>query len=76
LFTGGGVDYNSGPYIIRFPIGITIIPVDVIITSDDINEGVESFEVAIDSGSLHTWVTLGNFSEANVTITDENCKFH
>ena len=45
------------------------------LTSDDVYEDRESFRVAINSMSLHTWVTPGNFSEATVTITDESCKF-
>lgn len=45
------------------------------ITSDNTYEDRESFRVAVDSMSLHTWVSRGSFAEATITITDESCKF-
>ena len=47
--TGGGIDYNSGPYTLIFPIESTNVSFDIIISNDTILEGDEKFNVSIDS---------------------------
>ena len=76
IFIGGGVDYNSGPYTVTFPIGITSVPFNITITNDIFYENMESFQVAIDPFLLPTWITVGYFGETNVTIMDEICKYN
>ena len=68
--TGRGVDYNSGPYIVAFPAGVTTKIFEVLINDDDIIEGNEDFMLTINSSSLPRNVTVGNPGEATVTIRD------
>jgi len=70
--TGGGVDYDSGPYIVTFPGGVTSISFDVKINDDKILETSEVFSLAINPDSLPTSVTRGNTGFATVTIVDDD----
>ena len=54
--TGGGIDYNSGPYIVTFPVGQTTTSFNVPINDDDILENVEYFGLSIIPESLPTSV--------------------
>jgi len=77
LYTGGDVDYNSGPYTVTFPVGETSVPFDVPITDDITFEGNETFMLTINSSSLPSYVTVGDPDEATVTIVDDDRKqFH
>jgi len=77
LYTGGGVDYNSGPYTVTFPAGMTRVPFDVPIIDDNTFEGNETFMLTIDSSSLPSYITAGDPDEATVTIVDDDRKqFH
>ena len=75
--TGGGVDYNSGPYSVTFPTGDTIVPFkvpitfDVPINDDNILENTEMFTLTIDP-SLPSRVTVGNPDRSTVTILDND----
>ena len=73
--TGGGVDYNSGPYIVTFTAGQTRAPfnVPIIINDDNICEGNEMFDVTIDPSSTPSFVTVGSPDQATVTIVDDEC---
>jgi len=62
------VDYNSGPYPVTFPAGVTSVTFDVPITDDSILEGSENFMLTIDQSSLPTGVNRGDPGEATVTI--------
>ena len=71
--TGGGVDYNSGPYNVTFPIGSTIVLFDVVINDDGILEGTETFTLVISQFTNNN--TVGTRSEATVHIMNINSKF-
>ena len=68
--TGGGVDYNSGPYDVTFSAGMTRLTFDISIMDDNIYEGNELFMLAIMSSPLPSRVSLGSPSMATVTIVD------
>jgi len=68
------VDYNSGPYLVTFPAGVTNVTFDVPITDDSILESSENFMLAIDQPSLPTGVSPGDPSKATVTIVDNDRK--
>jgi len=73
-FTGGDVDYNSGPYTVTIPVGMTSVTFDVPINDDDIFEGDENFMLIIDLSSLPTGVNSSVPGEATVTIVNDDCK--
>ena len=68
------MDYHSGPYTVTFPAGITSIPFSIPINDDSILEYSENFMLTINE-SLPRDVTVGNASEATVTIIDDDSKF-
>jgi len=70
-FTGGGVDYNSGPYTVTFPAGVTSVPLNVPINNDNICERNENFNLTINSTSLPSDVTVGDTSSTTVAIVDD-----
>jgi len=72
--TDGGVDYDSGPYNVTFPTGVTTVPFNVSINNDNIYEGDENFTVTIDSSSLPDGVTRGDPGSTTVTIVNDDCK--
>jgi len=69
--TGGGVDYDSGPYDVTFPAGVTMMSFDVPINDDNICEEAEDFTLTI---NLSNGLTFGNPSGATVTIVDDEGK--
>jgi len=68
------VDYNSGPYPVIFPAGVTSVTFDIPITDDNILEGSEKFMLTIDQSSLATNVNSGIPNETTVTIVNDDCK--
>ena len=68
------MDYNSGPYPVTFPAGVTSVTFDVPINDDNILEGSENFMLTIDQSSLATNVNSGIPNETTVTIVDDDCK--
>ena len=70
--TGGGVDYDSGPYTATFPAGVTSVPFDVPINDDLILEFNEIFTVTINSSSLPDSVTVSNPDVATVTVINND----
>ena len=68
--TGGGVDYDSGPFDITFPAGETLAVFNVTINDDNIVEDNENFTLSINSSSLPNGVTVGN--QVQVTIVDHD----
>ena len=47
IVTGGGVDYQSGPYNVKFPAGVTNVSFNVLINNDNILEVNEEFNLII-----------------------------
>ena len=72
--TGGGVDYDSGPFDITFPAGETIAVFNVTINDDNIVEGNENFTLSIDPSSLPNGVTIGDPSQTTVILVDDDSK--
>jgi len=70
--TGGGVDYDSGPYTITFPAGVTSVPFDIPINDDNILEDDEDFTVGIIRNTLPDRVTHGSTDQARVIIVDND----
>ena len=74
--TGGGVDYVSGPYTVRFSAGQTTSDsFNIALNADGLQEGNENFNLVIVLTSLPANVTRGTTnSQATVTIVDDECK--
>ena len=73
---GGGVDYDSGPYTVRFSAGQTSVIFNVPITDDNILEADESFSLTIIiRNSLPNRVTYDGDGPAEVTIVDNDRKW-
>ena len=70
---GGGVDYNSGPYTVTFPIGSTIASFDITISDDGILEDDEMFNISITS--ITNGHIVGTPAVATVTIIDNTSKY-
>ena len=71
----GNADYNSGPYNVTFPAGVTSVPFDVIIIDDNMLELIEQFDLTIISSSLPNGFTVDNPSQATVTIIDDDSEY-
>ena len=69
-----GVDYLSGPYNITILAGTTKLAFNITIMDDNILESDEQFQLNIASHFLPNNVTLGDPSQTNVTILDNDCK--
>ena len=70
--TGGGVDYNSGPYNIRITAGKTEVTFNVLIKDDRIMESDEKFQLKIQTVPNH--VTTKGSSKCTITIVDNDRK--
>ena len=68
------MDYDSGPYIVTFPAGVTTTTFNVSINDDNILEYNENFTLTINSCPLPDGVSPGYPKEATVTIVDNDCK--
>jgi len=74
--TGGGIDYDSGPYTVTFYAGQTIVLFNVFIIDDSILEKNEMFILNIDIASLPKRVIVDSPREATViTIVDDDGKY-
>ena len=69
--TGGGVDYDSGPYTVTFTAGDTSASVSVPINDDDILEDDEDFTLTIMSGTLPDGVTRDGAGQTIITLVDD-----
>ena len=68
--TGGGIDYNPGPYDVTFTAGVTRVAFNIQIANDAVHEGNESFALTVRSTSLPSGVNRGSPGMATVTIVD------
>jgi len=71
--TGGGFDYDSGPYSVTFTAGQTSASFDIPINDDNIFEASELFNLTIDPSSLPSTVTLSSSATLTATILDDDC---
>ena len=69
--TGGGVDYDSGPYTVTFLAGEIHALLNVLIHNDAVLENDEIFTLTIDPSSTPDSVSG---SQAIVTIVDNDRK--
>lgn len=74
IYVSGGINYISGPYTATFFAGTTNTSFDVVISDNDVHEEHAYFNVTIDPSSLPSDVMLGNNTEAQVIIDDNDCK--
>jgi len=70
----GGLDYDSGPYMVRFSAGVTSVLINVSIINDVIMEHDENFDLTINSSSLPSDVVVANPHKATVTIVNDDGK--
>ena len=75
IVTGGGVDYDPGPYTVTCPAGVTSVPFDVPINDDNILENDEEFTLSILQHTLPDGVIRGSAGQAIVTIVDNDRKY-
>ena len=68
--TGGGVDYNSGPYNVKFPSEETSVSFNITINNDTLLEDNETFNLIITEESLPKYVILGKINITEVTIVN------
>ena len=74
IITGGGVDYDSGPYTVTFLAGQTNISFSVPINDDNILEKDEAFNLIISPTSLSSRINIGAQSQATITIVGNDRK--
>ena len=69
-------DYDSGPYTVTFPSGVTNVSFDIMISDDNQPESDETFYLIINSFSLPHNITMTDPGQAIVIILDDDCKLH
>ena len=72
VLIGAGVDYDSGPYTVTFPAGVTRVSFDTVIADDIVLENEEKFYLVINSSSLPTGISDSHPSLVTVTIVDDD----
>jgi len=77
IFTGGGIDYDSGPFSVTLPAGQTIVPVNVLIIDDKIFEPDEEFILSIQLNQSTGLPLVANRQNPQtvIKINDNDCKF-
>ena len=70
----GNDDYDSGPYIVTFPSGVTNASFNVTIIDNDQYESTETFYLIINSFSLPHNMYISNPGHAIVIISDDDCE--
>jgi len=73
VITGGGIDYDSGPYTVTFPAGQISVPFDVPINDDATCEDEEDFTLTIIRRTLPDGVTCDGAGRAEVILVDDDC---
>ena len=75
FLSSGGVDFDSGPYIVVMPRGSTRVTVSIPIIDDDWYEGPEHFTARIETNSSSAF-TPGPRDEAVISVSDNDCECH
>ena len=73
-YTGGGVDYMSGPYTVVLPTNMTYVTFNISIPDDTMFEQNETFMLTIANIGLPSNVTVGYPDQATVTIINDDGK--
>ena len=72
---GGGIDYISGPYTVKIPTNVKMVPFNIMITDDKKKEKNETFRLVIDPHSLPNGVVVATPDKPTITIVDTTkCK--
>ena len=74
LYSLGEDDYDSGPYTVTFPSGVTNASFNVTIIDNGQYENTESFYLIINSFSLPHNIYISNPGHAIVIISDDDCE--
>ena len=69
-----GVDYNPGPYEIKFPAGRTSAGFNISINNDDLLEDNETFNLIINPSSLPSEVSTSNPVQVTITVLNDEGK--
>ena len=69
------MDYNSGPYVVQFNVGVTRVPFSVTLKDDSSKEDNETFTLCINSSSLPNSINIGDHIQTTVTILNDDGKF-
>ena len=72
--TGGGVDYDSGPYTVTFPVGQTRVALNIPINDDAIVEDNEKFTLFMNKPLPNRVTVRRRDIKASFTIIDNDCK--
>ena len=72
----GNDDYDSGPYTVTFPSGVTNASFNVTIIDNDQYESTETFYLIINSFSLPYNMYISNPSQAIVIISDDDSEYN
>ena len=72
--TGGGIDYDSGPYTITVPARQIYVSFNVSIIDDNTLELNETFTLTIDPSSLVSHLNVSNPDHSTVIIVDNDGK--
>ena len=76
IIAGDGIDYDSGPYVVKFPAGNTSATFDVSVNDDKLLETNERFSLSIGLSSLPSKVfgsRIAMFpSQSTVVIIDDD----
>ena len=71
-----GEDYESGPYNVIIPAEMTSVLFNITIINDDVYEGNETFNLVVNVSSLSSNFTVGEISQATVTIMNDDGKHY
>jgi len=72
--TGGGVDYDSGPYSITFPAGDTRAQLNIALNADNLQEQNENFRLVISTLLPPSVTRRPTNGQTLVTIVDDDCE--
>ena len=70
----GYVDYESGPYKITFPAGLTRMSFNISIFDDDVLEDNENFTLTINTESLPDGIIIDSPSRVVMIIRNDDSK--
>ena len=70
----GGIDYESGPYDVIFPAGVTSMSFNILIYDDDLLEDNENFTLTIKAESLPVGISISSPSTVIMIIRNDDSK--
>ena len=70
----GDIDFESVPYNITFPAGVTNISFNIMIYDDDVLEGNENFTLTMNAESLPDGITIDDPNTVIMIIRNDDSK--